>query len=77
MDEKHIKAQVTSKVHVALILDNSSEQREGREAEPTLEDWKILLTANRQSIQEEIATCTEKTVENSNSDEVHQNFHQM
>ena len=51
----------------ALIQDNTSEEREDREEEPTSEDWreKILLNANPKSVQEEIITNTEEVVETS------------
>ena len=69
------------KIANALIQDNASEERANQEEEPTSEDWreKILLNANRQSVQEEIITSREEintskekiitsTAENSSSD---------
>jgi len=62
----------TSQFRIAntLIQDNASEERDDREGEPTTEDWreKILLSANPQSVQEEIITNTEEMVETSSSD---------
>lgn len=59
----------------ALIQDNTSEERDDREEEPTSEDWrkKTLLNANPQSVQEEIITNTKETAETSSSDNMEQN----
>ena len=60
------------KIANALIQDNTSEERDDREEEPTSEDWreKILLNANPKSVQEEIITNTEEVVETSSSDKM-------
>ena len=63
------------KIANALIQDNTSEERDDWEEEPSSEDWreKILLNANPQLVQEEIITNTEETTGTSNSDKVEQN----
>jgi len=57
------------KITKAFIQDNTSEERDDREGEPTTEDWreKILLNASPPSVQEEIITITEEVVETSSS----------
>ena len=44
------------KIADALIQDNTSEERDGREEEPSSEDLreKLLLNANPQSVEEKI-----------------------
>ena len=63
------------KIANALIQDNTSEERDYLEEEPTSEDWReeILLNANPQTIQEEIITNTEEIVETSSSDKMELN----
>ena len=60
------------KIANVLIQDNTSEERDDREEEPTSEDWreKILLNANLKSVQEEIITNTEEVFESSSSDKM-------
>ena len=63
------------KISNALIQDNTSKEKDNRDEKPTSEDWreKILLSANLQSVQEEIITNTEETVETGSSDKMEQN----
>ena len=60
------------KIANALIQDNTSEERDDREEEPTSEDWreKTFLNANPRSVQKEIITSIEEVVKTNSSDKM-------